>query len=129
MLKNNCCRWRVRAPHWLGPVLLLSVAMIFPVASAVQPEAIQAQAKKLFQASTRYLAGQARFSVDTQSSIEVVLESGQKIQFDHAVSLTVQRLNKLRAERLGDQDSSGYRGMGFGRLPAACRGGSARSPV
>ena len=49
-----------------------------------------------------FLASQKQFSVETRSSLEVVLVSGQKIQFDHTARQSVQRPNKLRAERTGD---------------------------
>jgi len=101
MFKINRSELRPQMSRWPGALLLLSAAVISQTVAA-QPEGITPQATKLLQASTSYLAGQARFSVDTRSSIEVVLETGQKIQFDHAVSLTVQRPDKLRAERIGD---------------------------
>ena len=52
--------------------------------------------------SLNYLAGMEAFSLEAHSSLEVVLISGQKIQFDNSSRLTVQRPNKLHAERLGD---------------------------
>jgi hypothetical protein len=52
--------------------------------------------------SLNYLAGMEAFSLAAHSSLEVVLLSGQKIQFDNSSRLTVQRPNKLHAERLGD---------------------------
>jgi hypothetical protein len=67
-----------------------------------QPAGIDAQAEKLLRASTDFLAGLKRFSIDTRSTLEVVLVSGQKIQFENATRVSVQRPNKLRAERIGD---------------------------
>lgn len=67
-----------------------------------QPAGIEPQAKKLLETATTYLASQKRFSVDTRSTIEAVLTSGQKIQFDHAAMLSVQRPDGLKAERRGD---------------------------
>ena len=52
--------------------------------------------------ATSFLAAQKRFSVDASSTIEVVLASGQKLQFDNSALLQVQRPNMLRAERRGD---------------------------
>ena len=49
-----------------------------------------------------FLAAQKQFSVDTRSTIEAVLASGQKLQFDHAASLSVLRPNRMRAERRGE---------------------------
>lgn len=78
------------------------VSLLLPQAALAQPAGIDPQAEKLLKASTTFLAGQKQFSVDTRSTIEVMLNSGQKLQFDHAASLSVQRPNKLRAERRGD---------------------------
>ena len=44
----------------------------------------------------------AREAVEAQNTLEAVLASGQKIQFDSAVKLTLRRPNKLRAEGSGD---------------------------
>lgn len=67
-----------------------------------QATGVEAQAEKLLKASTTYLAAQQQFSVNARSTIETVLESGQKLQFDSAAVLSVQRPNRLRAERRGD---------------------------
>jgi hypothetical protein len=42
------------------------------------------------------------FTVDTESSLEAVLETGQKIEFNFVVRLAVQRPDQLRAERHGE---------------------------
>lgn len=52
--------------------------------------------------STSYVAGLQQFGLEAHSTIEVVLEYGQKIQFDTAIAVTVQRPNKMYAARLGD---------------------------
>jgi hypothetical protein len=80
--------------------LLLAAAL--PQAALSQPTGIAPEALQLLKASTDFLARQQRFSLDTGSSIEVVLDSGQKIQFDHTARVSVERPNKLRAERTGD---------------------------
>jgi len=67
-----------------------------------QPAGIAPEARQLLKASTDFLARQQQFSLDTESSIDVVLASGQKVQFDHAAKVSVERPNKLRAERTGD---------------------------
>lgn len=71
------------------------------MAAADQP-AIQPEAAKLFEKSLSYLAGLDTFGLESNSSIEIVLEDGQKLQFDHAVTAIVQRPNKLFARRLGE---------------------------
>ncbi|TXT17328.1 MAG: hypothetical protein FD132_2478, partial [bacterium] len=87
----------------LGAVAVaLLLAAALPRAALAQPESIAPAARQLLKASTDFLAGQRAFSVDTQSSIEVVLDSGQKLQFDHTAKVAVERPDKLRAERTGD---------------------------
>jgi len=84
----------------MAAALLLTVAA--PLAALAQPAGIDPEATKLLKASTDFLARQQRFSVETRNTLEVVLTSGQKIQFDHAARMWLQRPNKLRADRTGD---------------------------
>ena len=84
----------------MAAALLLSLAA--PLAALAQPAGIDPEATKLLKASTDFLARQQRFSVETRNTLEVVLTSGQKIQFDHAARMWLQRPNKLRADRTGD---------------------------
>ena len=88
--------------RYTGLVALAALALGLPLASPAQPAGIDAQATKLLKASTDFLARQARFSVETRSTLEVVLTSGQKVQFDHVARQSVQRPDKLRADRVGD---------------------------
>jgi len=80
--------------------LLLFLALPLPVLS--QDDAISPQAVELLRTSTDFLAQQERFSLDTVSSIDFVLASGQKLQFDHTTRVLVQRPNQMRAERTGE---------------------------
>ncbi len=43
-----------------------------------------------------------QFRADTDTTIEAVLSSGQKLQFGTRVAITVQRPDKMRAERVGE---------------------------
>ena len=72
------------------------------LAAQAQPTGIDPEAQRLLKVSTDFLASQQRFSVDTRNTLEVVLKSGQKIEFNHTARSSVQRPNKLRAERTGD---------------------------
>jgi hypothetical protein len=74
----------------------------WPGAGHAQEAGVDPKAVAILKRSTDYLAGLKQFSVDTQSSIEAVLTSGQKLQFDNAATATVQRPNKLVARRKGD---------------------------
>jgi len=84
------------------PLASFVAALLIAVPAIAQPAGIEPQAERLLKAATTFLAGQKQFSVDTRSTIEAVLETGQKLQFDNAVTVSVQRPNKLRAERRGD---------------------------
>ncbi|NSL55209.1 DUF2092 domain-containing protein [Uliginosibacterium aquaticum] len=63
---------------------------------------IEPEASALLKKATDFLAKQQKFSLNTRSSLEIVLDSGQKIQFDHTTAQSVQRPDKLRVERGGD---------------------------
>jgi hypothetical protein len=75
---------------------------VFSVAVQAQPAGIAPEAQRILKASTDFLASQQQFSADTRNTLEVVLKSGQKIEFNHTARQSVQRPNKLRAERTGD---------------------------
>ena len=82
-------------------VTLLLAAGLLQTALA-QPAGVAPAAEQLLKKATDFLARQQKFSLDTESSIEVVLDSGQKIQFDHTVKVLVERPNKFRAQRTGN---------------------------
>lgn len=81
----------------LSLILLAPSQIVLAQSSDIDPRAVE-----LLQNATAFLASQPQLSVDTHGTIEVVLHSGQKIQFDHATTLLMQRPDKLRAERLSD---------------------------
>ena len=89
---------RIQRVARLAALLIAAV----PIATLAQPAGIDRKAQALLKASTDFLLTQKRFSMETRNSLEVVLTSGQKIQFDHAARASVQRPNKLRVERFGD---------------------------
>jgi hypothetical protein len=82
--------------------LMVVVAAGGPQNSHAQPAGIDPQAEKLLKRMSDYLAGRQQFSLKAESTLEVVLTSGQKIQFDSPATLEVSRPNKLRAHRKGD---------------------------
>jgi hypothetical protein len=93
---------RCRRSACLITAFTLVVVALAPEQAVAQPEGIDPQAEKLLLAATSFVAAQKQFSVDTRSTIEVVLATGQKLQFAHAASLSVLRPNRMRAERRGD---------------------------
>jgi hypothetical protein len=90
----------------LTAVLLRSCAIaalaMASVAAQAQSAGIAPEAKQILKASTDFLASQQRFTADTRNTLEIVLKSGQKIEFNSTGHQFVQRPNKLRSERSGD---------------------------
>ena len=72
------------------------------LAAQAQPDGLDPEAQRILKSATDFLARQQRFSVDTRNTLEVVLKSGQKVEFNHTARQSVQRPNKLRSERTGD---------------------------
>jgi hypothetical protein len=66
-------------------------------ATAVDPSAIQ-----ILQRMTDYLGGLKQFSVHTQTTLEDMLDSGHRVDFDISANVIISRPNKLHAERKGD---------------------------
>jgi hypothetical protein len=91
-------RLMVALARWCTSAAVAALAL----AAQAQPAGIDPVAQRLLKASTDFLASQQRFSVDTRNTLEVVLKSGQKIELNHTARTSVQRPNKLRAERTGD---------------------------
>jgi hypothetical protein len=87
--------------RWL-PFVLFAIGLAGSATALAQAPAVDSQARAILKKSTDYLAGLKQFSVDTQSTIEVVLDSGQKLQFDNSATGSVQRPNKLVSRRKGD---------------------------
>jgi hypothetical protein len=82
--------------------LAMLVAAGWPQAGHAQPTGMEPQAEKVLRRMSDYLAGRQQFTVRTENTIEVVLTSGQKLQFASPASASVWRPNKLRADRKGD---------------------------
>lgn len=80
---------------------LVALAVV-PVATQAQPAGVAPEARQILKASTDFLASQQRFSADTRNTLEIVLTSGQKIEFNSTARQSVQRPDKLRSERSGD---------------------------
>jgi hypothetical protein len=82
--------------------LAMLVLVGWPPTGHTQPTGMEPQAEKLLRRMSDYLANRQQFTLKAQSTLEAVLTSGQKIQFDSPATLEVSRPNKLRAHRKGD---------------------------
>ena len=81
-------------------ILILSTTVSTEVraqALAVDPAAVQ-----ILQRMTDYLGSLKQFSVHTQNTLEDLLDSGHRVDFEVSASVIISRPNKLRAERRGD---------------------------
>ena len=93
---------RTRLTTTLARCCALIAVAVTSAAVQAQPTGIAPEAQRLLKASTDFLASQKQFSAETRNTLEVVLKSGQKIEFNHKARLSAQRPDKLRAERTGD---------------------------
>ena len=86
------------------PVIALAILVLAgsPERNYAQPAGIDPQAEKLLRRMSDYLAGRQQFALKAESTIEVVLTSGQKLQFSTPAAASVWRPNRLRADRKGD---------------------------
>lgn len=70
--------------------------------ASADPDALQ-----ILKRMTDFLGALKSFSMHTENSFEDVLDSGQKIQYDFASDVVIERPDKLRAERTdGDVDQT-----------------------
>jgi hypothetical protein len=67
-----------------------------------QDAAVDPAATEILKRMTDYLGSLKQFSVHTQNTLEELLDSGHRADFEVAASVTISRPNKLRAERKGE---------------------------
>ena len=82
-------------------VLLVMTATVSSEVRA-QSSAVDPTATKILQRMTDYLGSLQKFSVHTQNTLEDVLDSGHRIDFDVSADVIVGRPNKLHAKRKGN---------------------------
>src|SRR5258705_3368912 len=82
--------------------LVVLVLSGWPQLGHTQPAGIDPQAEKLLRRMSDYLASRQQFTLKAESTLEAVLTSGQKLQYDSPATLSVSRPNKLHAHRKGD---------------------------
>ena len=68
-----------------------------------QAPAVDPAATKILKKMTDYLGNLKQFSVRTQNTLEDLLDSGHRVDFDISANVIISRPNKIRAERKGDQ--------------------------
>ncbi|MFM1816895.1 MAG: hypothetical protein RLZ98_3590 [Pseudomonadota bacterium] len=104
-LKNDRQDLRSRA----ATAFLSTALLLIPISPAgAEAAGVDPEAARLLERMTEFVGRQDRFSLETVNTVEVVLASGQKIQFTGGARTTVQRPNKLHSERVGDVISQGF---------------------
>jgi hypothetical protein len=93
---------RGRLTAALSQCCVIATLATLSVAAQAQSAGVAPEAKQILKASTDFLASQQRFTADTRNTLEIVLKSGQKIEFNSTGHQFVHRPNKLRSERSGD---------------------------
>jgi hypothetical protein len=73
-----------------------------PARGAEPSTTLDPEAVAVLKKATTYLAGLNALSLKGHGSLEVVLVTGQKLQFDNDLTLAIQRPDKLRAVRKGE---------------------------
>ncbi|MGB5161575.1 MAG: DUF2092 domain-containing protein [Thermoanaerobaculia bacterium] len=90
-----------------GTIALLAlgaaVVVMKPAPTRAQGPEIEPEAKQILKRMTDYLGGLESFSLETDNMLEDVLVSGQKIQYDFTANVQIQRPNRVRVERTGDE--------------------------
>jgi hypothetical protein len=82
--------------------MFVAVTFILPV-TAVQAQSgpVDVAAVEILQKTTEFMGSLKKFSVHTQNTLEDVLDSGQRIDYDISAWALVSRPNKLRSQRTG----------------------------
>src|SRR5262245_39137090 len=89
-------------------ILALVVLAGWSQAADPQPAGIDPQAEKLLRRMSDYLASRQQFGLKAESTLEVVLTSEQKVQFESPGKLILTSQNKLRDHRKGDIANQEY---------------------
>ena len=89
------------AAAWFALGVLALSATVCPEVRA-QAVAVDPAATQILKRMTDYLGSLQKFSVHTQNTVEDVLESGHRVDFEISANVVISRPNKLQAERKGD---------------------------
>ena len=92
--------YRMVAAFLIFGMLALSSTLHTKVWS--QTDQVDPAATRILQKMTAYLGALKQFSVHTQTTLEDMLESGHRVDFDVSADVIISRPNKLHAERKGD---------------------------
>jgi hypothetical protein len=95
--------------RWVGSIAMLAAFAggttwaAPPEADSSQKPGVDPKARELLQKMSDFLADQRQFSVQTEGSMEVVLQTGEKVEFDYSSDVRLKRPDKLRSDRRGEK--------------------------
>jgi hypothetical protein len=94
----------------LGAALVLSFCIMAPAWSTEAPKKakapdIEPKAREVLQQMCDYLKNLQQFSVKAEITEDVLLTSGQRIQYGRSLEASVRRPDRFRAESVGDTDN------------------------
>jgi|APLow6443716910_1056828.scaffolds.fasta_scaffold14729_2 hypothetical protein len=81
---------------------ILAAVALLPAAGHAQSAGVSEDAALLLKRMTDYVGQLPQLGMDTTNTLEVVLTSGQKLQFASDSRVVVQRPDRMRADRVGD---------------------------
>jgi hypothetical protein len=93
--------------------LLIFLWQISPLWSAEKPTMaarpdIEVQAAQILKQMCDYLVGLKQFSFHADNTEDVLLTSGQRIQYGKSVTVYVRRPNRIRADSVGDKNDGQF---------------------
>jgi len=85
----------------MAGAVALSAIVSAEVQAQTRAPAVDSQALRILRRATDYLGGQRQFSVRARNMREDLLDTGNRVDFDVSVAVTIRRPNKYRNERQG----------------------------
>ncbi|OJT23914.1 hypothetical protein BO221_18320 [Archangium sp. Cb G35] len=95
--------------RWAGSIAVLAAAAGGTAwaapeeAASAQKSGVSPKARSMLEKMSDFLGGQRQFTVQVDGSTEVVLQSGEKVEFNHDSEVRLKRPDKLRSDRRGEK--------------------------
>jgi len=103
----------MRLYSFIGLLIFSWHLIISPSWSAAEPKkvtrsSIDPQAAEILKQMCNYLEGLRQFSFQADNTEDVLLTSGQRIQYGKSVTVYVRRPNRIRADSVGDKNDGQF---------------------
>jgi hypothetical protein len=99
--------------RWIGPIAVIAAfaggaAWAAPPVGGDAKQCIDSKARALLRGMSDFLASQPQLSVQTDGSMEVVLQSGEKVEYEYSSDVLLKRPDKLRSDRRGEKTDAEF---------------------